>query len=235
MLEESGIPTTVIALARNQAEKTRPPRALFVPFQLGRPLGMPEDAAFQRRVLLAALGLLERADGPVILDDYAEDDPNSQDTKGWQPPLLAATARPATPAEWQRAFTAELAALRPAWEAAQARYGRSIVGLAGQPPEGWAAFTAGFLDGGLPTVPQHATPALALRFLCDDIKAMYGEAAQAYGPAPSARQVDSWFWRQTVAGALLVALRTLAMSSENNALKTVGGRFFVPVPWLPAA
>ena len=59
-------------------------------------------------------------------------------------------------------------------------------------------------------------------------------AAQAHGPAPSARQVDAWFWRQTVAGALLVALRSLAMGSENNALKTVGGRFFVPVPWLPA-
>ena len=44
MLEERGTPTTVIALARNQAEKTRPPRALFVPFQLGRPLGTPEDA-----------------------------------------------------------------------------------------------------------------------------------------------------------------------------------------------
>ncbi len=235
MLEERGTPTTVIALARNQAEKTRPPRALFVPFQLGRPLGTPEDAAFQRRVLLAALGLLERADGPVILDDYAEEDPNWQDTQGWQPPLPAAAAKPATAAEWQQAFAAELAALRPAWVAAQARYGRSIVGLAGQPPEGWAGFIAGFLAGGLPTVPQHATPALALRFLCDDIKAMYGEAAQAHGPAPSSRQVDAWFWRQTVAGALLVALRTLAMGSENNALKTVGGRFFVPVPWLPAA
>jgi hypothetical protein len=28
-------------------------------------------------------------------------------------------------------------------------------------------------------------------------------------------------------------LRDLALTSENNALKTVGGRFFVPVPWLP--
>jgi hypothetical protein len=25
----------------------------------------------------------------------------------------------------------------------------------------------------------------------------------------------------------------MAMQSENNALKTVGGRFFVPVPFLP--
>jgi hypothetical protein len=69
--------------------------------------------------------------------------------------------------------------------------------------------------------------------LSDDIKAFYYEAAQAEGWAPSARQIDTWFWRQTVAGQLLIALRAMAMASENNALKTVGGRFFVPAYWLP--
>jgi hypothetical protein len=69
--------------------------------------------------------------------------------------------------------------------------------------------------------------------LCDDIKAFYGEAGQAVGPAPSSRQIDGWFWRGTLAGQLLLAFRTMAMASDNNAMKTVGGRFFVPVPWLP--
>jgi hypothetical protein len=68
--------------------------------------------------------------------------------------------------------------------------------------------------------------------LSDDIKALYGEAAQAEGRTPSAHQIDLWFWRQTVAGRLLITLRTAAMASENNALKTVGGRFFVPAYWL---
>ena len=49
-----------------------PPRALWVPFIMGRPLGVPKDAAFQRRVLLAALNLLESASGPVVVD-YPED------------------------------------------------------------------------------------------------------------------------------------------------------------------
>ena len=83
-------------------------------------------------------------------------------------------------------------------------------------------------------VPAHDTPALALRFLCDDLKALYGEAVQADGPPPSARQIDLWFWRETIAGQLLRALRSAAMVSENNALKTVGGRFFVPTPYVPA-
>jgi hypothetical protein len=74
---------------------------------------------------------------------------------------------------------------------------------------------------------------LALRFLADDLKALYGEAVQADGGPPSARQIDQWFWRRTVAGQLLIALRGIASESQNNALKTVGGRFFVPVPYLP--
>ncbi|MEX1302883.1 MAG: hypothetical protein AB1Z16_12040 [Desulfotignum sp.] len=45
-----------------------PPRALWVPFVLGRPLGRPGDPAFQMRVTLAALALLESETGPVLID-----------------------------------------------------------------------------------------------------------------------------------------------------------------------
>jgi hypothetical protein len=76
--------------------------------------------------------------------------------------------------------------------------------------------------------------ALALRFLADDLKALYGEAVQADGEPSSARQIDQWFWRRTVAGQLLIALRNMSSDSANNALKTVDGRFFVPIPYLPA-
>ena len=88
------------------------------------------------------------------------------------------------------------------------------------------------LDGGLPVIQELDTCALSVRFLCDDVKALYGEAAQAVAAKPSHQQVDAWFWGQTVAGGLLRALRLVAMTSENSALKTVGGRFFVPTPWV---
>jgi hypothetical protein len=61
--EEEGIATVAISLIRPQTENTKPPRALWVPFELGRPFGPPGDAAFQRRVILAALGMLERDNG----------------------------------------------------------------------------------------------------------------------------------------------------------------------------
>lgn len=51
-----------------------PPRALWVSFDLGRPLGVPGDAAFQTRALTAVLNLLEAPAGPVLVD-YPEDAP----------------------------------------------------------------------------------------------------------------------------------------------------------------
>jgi hypothetical protein len=234
MLEERGLSTVAIASVRAQAEKTRPPRALWTTSQLGRPLGEPGDTVFQRRVLMAALALLERTDGPVILEDFTEDPPGWRDEPAWaEPALPEISTTPKGPDAWETAFRAELTALLPLWRKAQARFGRTTVGLSFQAPAAWPGFATRFLAGELPTVPELDTPALALRMVADDIKALYGEAAQAEGPAPAARQVDSWFWRRTVAGKLLVALRITAMASENNALKTVGGRFFVPTYWLP--
>ena len=86
-LEEEGVPTVAISLIRPQTENTKPPRALWVPFELGRPFGPPSDAAFQKRVILAALRLLERERGPVIIEDFPEDDPRERPDPAWRPPF----------------------------------------------------------------------------------------------------------------------------------------------------
>ena len=69
-LERRGIATVVLQLLREVAEKVRPPRALFVPFPHGYPLEAPDDPVRQRRVLEAALALVERRDArPPVLED----------------------------------------------------------------------------------------------------------------------------------------------------------------------
>ena len=234
MLEERGLATTVLALALPQVERTRPPRAVMTPFMLGRPFGEPNDPAFQRRVLMQALRLLERTDGPVILEHFPDDNPSWTDRADWVPAVsLAPPGQPLNAKAWEEALRTEMAQVSPAWERFKARFGRTTVGLSGQTPDAWPAFATAFLEGGLPTVPAHSTPALALRFLADDLKALYSEAVQADGAPPSSRQIDGWFWRRTIAGQLLIALRATALASENTALKTVGGRFFVPAPFVP--
>ena len=65
-IEYAGITTVSLSLLREITEKIRPPRALFVPFPLGYPLGEPDDPPLQLRVMRAAFALLARNDAPVL-------------------------------------------------------------------------------------------------------------------------------------------------------------------------
>lgn len=67
-IEREGITTVAISLLREVAQALRPPRALFVPFPMGYPLGAPHDHALQHRVIRAAFELLERNDVPILAD-----------------------------------------------------------------------------------------------------------------------------------------------------------------------
>ncbi len=64
VIERSGIPTVCLSLLREVTEKVRPPRALCVPFRIGYPLGEPRNPGLQRRIIRAALSLIE-ADNPL--------------------------------------------------------------------------------------------------------------------------------------------------------------------------
>ena len=65
-LEREGIATVSISLLYEVTAQLKPPRALFVPFPMGFPLGEPNNATFQHQVIAAALRLLERNDAPVL-------------------------------------------------------------------------------------------------------------------------------------------------------------------------
>ena len=228
-LEEEGIATVAISLIRPQTENTKPPRALWVPFELGRPFGPPGDAAFQRRVILAALGMLERDNGPVIIEDFPDDDPRWQPNPGWRPPPIPA-APVAAPAEvLAAALEAEIPQL---WDAHQrwvAQHGRTAVGLCGLSISDCGRYVADWLRSKAPPSPREAfSGPLMLRFAVDDVKAYYLEAAAAGTGRPSSRQLGDWLWNVTAAGAAIRALREACLASEDDRLKLIAGNFMVP-------
>ena len=63
-LEENGIPTVVIAAARDIVEHCGVARMLHVDFPLGSPCGEPYDVEQQRAILEIGFNLLEEASGP---------------------------------------------------------------------------------------------------------------------------------------------------------------------------
>lgn len=67
VIEKAAIPTVSVTMLREVTERVVPPRALFVDFPLGYPLGAPNDAQLQRRIILSALSLLSEEVPPAIL------------------------------------------------------------------------------------------------------------------------------------------------------------------------
>ena len=218
-IEEEGIATVAIALVRPQAERTRPPRALWVPFELGRPFGPPNDPAFQRHVILAALRLLEAEAGPVLLADFPEDDPRETPDDNWRPPL----ARPGEDIE------SEIAALTAPYDRSCTERGRTTVGLSGMSPAAAAEYVAAWLRGMPPASPApDMSPVLCLRFAVDDLKAYTLEAAIAGGARPSSRQLGDWLWNETATGAAIRGLRRLLADSADDRAKLIANMFLVP-------
>lgn len=73
-LERQGIATVAIQLLREVAERVGPPRALWVPFPHGYPLGEPDNPALQLSVIEAALRLVEDPSAtPPVLRDFSID------------------------------------------------------------------------------------------------------------------------------------------------------------------
>ena len=58
IIEKGGIATVSLTLVPEITERVAPPRALSVDYPLGYPLGAPDDAALQTRIILSALTLL---------------------------------------------------------------------------------------------------------------------------------------------------------------------------------
>ena len=194
----------------------RPPRALWVPFELGRPFGPPNQRDFQLDVLRALLALLERKSGPV-LEDYPQDAPaGGEDDEAWScplplPPLPAAS----TPGDRLRqSLLAELSSLTPWYVESARRRGRSTFGLSGLKPDDTPAiaeFLASLAVGESPEIPAGVAGPLpgALRAMADDLKAYYLEAAAAQPgmAAPSGVRLTRWLFHETSLGQVLYDIR----------------------------
>ena len=78
--ERRGIVTVCVQPVRHVAERVRPPRSVLVPWGLGYPLGRPNDAAVQHRVIEAMLTLAESA-GPTPMLAGLDERPPADSTR----------------------------------------------------------------------------------------------------------------------------------------------------------
>jgi hypothetical protein len=228
-IEEEGIATVAISMIRPQTENTKPPRALWVPFELGRPFGPPSDPALQKSVLRAALRMLEEAGGPVRIEDFPHDDPREQPDPGWSPPFAGTAISDVAGPAIADMLETEIARLGEAYDRSVKARGRTTVGLLGLPIAETGGYVASWLRGETPQSPVgDMSPPLALRFAIDDVKAYFLEAALTSGSKPSSRQLGDWLWNETAAGKAIFALRRANLDATDERLKLIASNFMVP-------
>lgn len=228
-LEAEGIPTVSISLIREHTVALKAPRALWVPFMLGRPYGVPNDAAFQRKVALSALRLLERTDGPV-LEDFPEDAPYEdlgEVAEAQNCPVSFPRMR--SEGNLGERLADEIAQLQAWHEVARRHNGRTTLGVTGLSPREIGEFLYAWLRGeSNPPFREGLPLAGALKLAADELKTFYYEAKGVQPGRRTPSEVLSWFWLETAAGETIFAMRDHAMQSADPSMKGLATLSLVP-------
>ena len=234
--EEEGLSTTQISLIRLHSERIKPPRALWVPFELGRPLGVPNDSRFQKRVLRAAFALLDSGSGPVIAD-YPEDIPAAVDGDAAEAMngMVCAVDFPAPPDPTAPtsgigvALMKEIAALGPWYDIAVSRRGRTTVGPSGLSIVDAGKYLAAFLEDQDVPCPRDDMPVdRVLKLAYEDLKAYYTEAITMQQGYSTSHQVEDWLFGETALGRALWRLRDLCLANAGAVYGYLGQNSIVP-------
>lgn len=209
VFEAQGLATIALGSQRKQIEGTAPPRGLWCDFPLGRPLGRPDDAEFQHRVLAHAFSLLDATEPTVEVFAESIDDDGTEMLACPLPPRHDPNAHPAVD---------EARGLRPAYDRAVERYGNRIgtgrVVDADQITEVITALSriaegTPWKEAGLTGIPAR---------VAQDLRGYYEMAALGLSDhAPPAWAGTRWFLDRTEAGAVLLAAREAMKAAEVKA------------------
>ena len=213
-------------------ERIRPPRALWVPFQLGRPVGPHDNPAFQTRVLRAALELLERPAGPVLVDFPDDEPPSAPPEAALACPVsfAASVAELDVESALPDAFRAEVAGFRHWYDAAVRRRGRTTANTVGLTPDEVAEFIAAFARGETPHNPMpELSLGMALKMATEDLKAYYNESVTAQpGRDTDPVSLENWFWGETAAARMLNEARKQCLRRGGREYVFLGNAWLVP-------
>ena len=224
-IEKAGVATVSVSLVREFTEKVRPPRALWVPFPFGRPLGAPGNAKVQRQVIERALSLLSAPAGPVIAEFALDPEDERLDAKyqtlgrkcgptGCSLDDLLGGDESRQQETQETLYAGNLQAVLDEITGLQPRHlgyrekrgGRTAVGASGCTPDSIAEAARGidaFIRG------EAVSRPLFVRLLIDDLKAFYMESRVEMAPEENAdaSRANDWFWLDTWAGRMLIAAR----------------------------
>ena len=221
--ESEGLSTVLVGFVREHIEALKPPRALWLDFPMGRPLGKPNDPGFQMKVIRSAFNLLEQSAGP-ILEDFPVTIPVKDGRMGYALPVdLVLSAEDVGDVDNLLAEVhAEMANLEPAYIAACATRGRTTVGASEMAITDMPDYIGAFVKGEKPrSTRKGLSPIPQLKLVVEDLAAYYTEARTHRDNLDDIEVLGKWFWEETKAGLLLLWLEAVSLQSEDRVLRQI--------------
>jgi hypothetical protein len=151
--------------------------------------------------------MAEAESGPVLMD-FPDKVLGANDMTGWTCPIPLPRSSETRAENLGAEIAREITQLRPWYEIAVERRGRTSFSILGLPIEEVARFLLSQLGGEPQPSPRDGvSDDEAVVFANEDLKAYYAEAALAQPGAASGRDILSWIVERTAAGRLLLALQ----------------------------
>lgn len=204
-----------------------------MPFELGRPLGVPNDRDFQRKVLFSLLNLFKRTDGPCIIDDFPEDAPETDDdVEVLSCPVSFEDDKADDTDSLKTRFVREIQAMHPWYEMSLKKRGRTTVGGSGIELSSLSEFLYSFVVGSIPENPRDDVDiSVTLKLAVEDLKSYYieGVTSQPGQEGLSSNALKEWFWDHTIAGSVLLELVANCSKCENEMIRMTGSYFIAPM------
>lgn len=204
-----------------------------MPFELGRPLGVPNDIEFQKKVLFSLLNLFENPHGPVIIHDFPEDAPEAGGgVEVLSCPVSFEHEETDASDPLKARFMREIQAMHPWYEMALKNRNRTTLGGSGIEISSLGDFLYSFVVGSIPENPRDDVDiSLTLKLAAEDLKAYYIEAvtSQPGQEELSSSALKEWFWNRTTAGSVLLELIKVCSKSEDELIRVTGSHFIAPM------
>ena len=221
--EAEGFATVLVGFVREHIEAVRPPRALWLDFPMGRPMGKPNDPAYQKKIIRKAFELFDRPAGPVV-EDFPEIIPVREGRMGYAlpPELVLSTDDVGDVDALLAEVRDEINGLRPAYDGAVTARGRTTVGASELAVDDLANYIAAFIKGDKPKSPRKGlSPIPALKLVIEDLTAYYTEARTHRDGIDDFELLGQWFWEESKAGLLILWLEAVALESEDRVLRQI--------------
>ena len=168
--------------------------------------------------------MLDRNDDPVS-ENFDEDAAVApKDEEPWVCPVTF--AQDETTSSLPEKVLAEIALLQPWYDKGKsARAGATSVGLSNMDVTSVVNYLGRFITEDIPTEENAGEQ---LKHAAEDLKAFYNEAATSQPGNSTARELESWYWQESVAGSLVREVSQACGESDNGMIKLTASFLLVP-------